>query len=421
MGLFKNILGGVDVQRLIEAKDYDGLLKASAKKDPEVRSKAVQGLASLGEGARSFLVSQLEGSDDLQFTRAAAALKGLNWVPATIDEKALFLIGLNAWEDLFGLGEEAIAPLTRIVKLRKSGDLIRSSALMAIGHFRTRETTKLIADAFQQSFADNSPLDVHFALGCLRRLRSEAVGPLSEILQNEQTPQQTRVWVTQLMAMIGPPAIEALLSVNMNPPGTGLKALESWTFSLQALAGIANDKALSYIKDGALRSLSDNYAAQGKTGLGRRSEEAKAVETILDIFKDPPRSIVKYCRLGGPMRSYQIIAILAAGNRQETEAVKAFNLLGGSGIAESIMGSTDTVTMDALDKIGGDEATKIMIDHIAKNIGAERAAKAIMMIDRNAHPSMLSFLARYGKESSQGFIDKAAGAITLVHLKKGQV
>ncbi len=72
-----------------------------------------------------------------------------------------------------------------------------------------------------------------------------------------------------------------------------MKALESWTFSLQALAGIANEKALSYVKDGALQSLRDNCAAQGKAGPGRRSEEAKAVETILEIFQDPPRSIVK--------------------------------------------------------------------------------------------------------------------------------
>ncbi len=119
------------------------------------------------------------------------------------------------------------------------------------------------------------------------------------------------------------------------------------------------------------------------------------------------------------MTSYQIIAILAAGNRKETEAVKAFNLLGGSGIAEAVMGSTDTVTMDALDKIGG-EATKIMIEHIDHNVGPERRAKAIMTIDRNAHPSMLGFLERYGEGPGQGFIDKAAGAITLVHLKKGQ-
>ncbi len=420
MGLFKNILGGVDVPRLIEAKDYEGLLKASAKKDPEVRSKAVQGLAGLGTNALSYLVSTLGGSDDLQFARSAAVLKELGWEPASIDEKALFLIGLNAWEELLGLGEEAVAPLTRIVKLRKSGDPIRSSALMAISHFRRPETIKLTADVFQQSFADNKPFDAYFALGCLKRLGSEAIGPLSEILRQEQTPQQIRAWVTQLMAMIGPPAVDALLSVNRNPPGTGLKALESWTFSLQALAGIANEKALGYVKDGALQSLRDNCAAQGKAGPGRRSEEAKAVETILEIFQDPPRSIVKYVRLGGPMRSYQIIAILAAGNRKETEAVKAFNLLGGSGIAEAVMGSTDTVTMDALDKIGGDEATKIMIEHIDHNIGPERRAKAIMMIDRNAHPSMLGFLERYGEGSGQGFIDKAAGALTLIHLKKGQ-
>jgi hypothetical protein len=282
MGLFKNILGGVDVQRLIEAKDYDGLLKASAKKDPEVSAKAVQGLAGLGGSARSYLVSKLGGSDDLQFARSATVLKELAWEPGTVDEKALFLIGLNAWEDLLGLGEEVIAPLTRIVKLRKSGDPIRSSALMAIGHFRRPEAIKLVADAFQQSFADNDPFDVYFTLGCLRRLRSEAVGPLSEILQNEQTAQQIRIWVTQLMAMIGPPAVEALLSVNMNPPGTDLKALESWTFSLQALAGIANERALGYLKDGALQSLRDQCAAQGKTGPSRRSEEAKAIDTILD-------------------------------------------------------------------------------------------------------------------------------------------
>jgi hypothetical protein len=72
------------------------------------------------------------------------------------------------------------------------------------------------------------------------------------------------------------------------------------------------------------------------------------------------------------MRSFQIIAILASGNRREAQSIKAFNLLGGAGLAEAVMGSTDTVTMDALDKIGGDEATKIMIDYIIKNIGAER-------------------------------------------------
>ena len=85
---------------------------------------------------------------------------------------------------------------------------------------------------------------------------------------------------------------------------------------------------------------------------------------------------------------------------------------------ESVIGSTDTVAMDALDKIGGDEATKIMIDHIIKNVGPERRAKAIMMIDKNAHPSILEFLEHYSERSASGLVDGAASALTLIHLKK---
>jgi len=417
MGLFKNILGGVDVQRLIEANDYDGLLKASAKKDPEVRASAILGLSSLGENARNYLASKLGVSDDLQNTRSAAVLKELGWAPGTIEEKILFLMGFASWESLMAMGEEAIPPLTQIVKTRKPGDPIRWSALMAIGHFRKPETIKLMIDVFRESFTING-FDVYFTLGCLKRMGGEAVGALLEILNDDKTPQQMRVWVTQIMAMIGPPAVEALISVNKNPPGTGLKAVESWAFSLQALAGTADDRALSYIKDGALQSLRDHCAAQGTNGPGRRSEEAKAVETILDIFKDPPRSIIKYVNLGGPMKSYQIIAILASGHRREAQAIRHFNLLGGAGLMEAVIGSTDTVAMDALDKIGGDEATKIMVDFIVKNVGPERRAKAILVIDKNAHPSMLEFLEHYGERSASGWVDGAASALTLIHLKK---
>ena len=103
MGLSKNMLGGADVQRLVEAKDYDVLLKASAKKDPEVRAKAVQGFASLGENARNYLSSKLGESGDLQNVRSAAVLKELGWIPGTIEEKVLFLIGLNSWGDFWAL------------------------------------------------------------------------------------------------------------------------------------------------------------------------------------------------------------------------------------------------------------------------------------------------------------------------------
>ena len=140
-----------------------------------------------------------------------------------------------------------------------------------------------------------------------------------------------RVWVTQIMAMIGPPAVEALISVNKHPPGTGLKAVESWVFSLQALAGTADDRALSYIKDGDFNRSGTIAQPKGRTALRRRSEEAKAVETVLDIFKDPPRSIIKFVNLGGPMKSFQIIAIMASGHRREAQAIKPVQSAGGSG------------------------------------------------------------------------------------------
>ena len=187
MGLFKKILGGVDVQRLVEAKDCDGLLKASAKKDPEVRASAILGLSGLGESALNYLAAKLGVSDDLQNTRSAAVLKELGWAPGTIDERILFLMGLGSWESLIAIGEEAIPPLTQIVKTKKPGDPIRWSALMAIGHFRKPETIKLMIDVFRESFTVNG-FDIYFTLGCLKRMGGEAVGALAEILNDDKRP-----------------------------------------------------------------------------------------------------------------------------------------------------------------------------------------------------------------------------------------
>jgi hypothetical protein len=415
MGLFKNLLGAVDVQQLIEAKDYEGLLKASARKDPEAREKAVRGFADLGESARKFLVSKLGEAGGAQLARSAEVLKQLDWAPGSIEEKVLFLMGLNSWEEVLALREDAIAPLVQAVRDRKPGDPVRSAALIGLGHFQRPESAGLMRELFLESMAANAPLDVYIALGCLKRLGKEAVAPLAEVLRDDKATQQARVFITQIMAMIGPPAVEALISINSTPPGTGLRALESWTFSLQALAGTADERALGYIRENALQSLR-KLQADRRT----ESEASKGIETVLAIFKDPPRSIVKYVKLGGPMRSYQIIAIIASGNRRQAESIKAFNLMGGTGLMESWLGSEDTVTMDALDKIGGVEGTKIMIDSIIKNVGAERRAKAIMMVDRNAHPSMLEFLEHYGERSASGWLDSAAGALTLIHLKKRQ-
>ncbi|MCX6570530.1 MAG: hypothetical protein NT006_03800 [Candidatus Aminicenantes bacterium] len=415
MGLFKTVLGDVDIQRLIEAKNFDGLLKASAKKDPEVKKKAVQAFGCLGESARGFLSSNLGKSNELQNVRSAAVLRELGWVPGTIEERILFLMGLNSWEDLTDLREEAAAPLMQIVKSRDFGDGIRSAALIAIGHFHQSEVAKFIVDDLQKSCATNTP-DAHIAVGCLKRMGSAAVDSLAAVLNDEKSSQQASIWASQTLAMIGRPAVEALIAVNKNPPGTDLKALESWTFSLQALAGTADEKALDHIRNGALQALRNNYANKGTKGLPPPSEAAKIVETVLDLFKDPPRSIVKYVKLGGPMRSYQIIATLASGNRRETQSVKAFNLLGGTGFGEAIFGSTNSVAMDALDKIGGDEATKAMVDFIKSSIGPERRTKAIMMIDKNVHPSMMEYLKDYGEKAAFHFLDRAASALTLIHL-----
>ena len=419
MGLFKALLGSADVQALMESRNFDGLLKASAKKDPELSKKAVQAFASLGAGARDFLASCLGKSNELQNVRSAAVLRELGWVPGTTEEKILFLMGLDSWEELAGLGEEAEARLMQIVRSRELGDGIRSAALLAIGHSHRPEIAKFIADDFQKSCASNA-LDAYIAVGCLKRMGSTAVNPLAAVLSDEKSSQQASVWASQTLAMIGPPAVEALIAVNKNPPGTGLKSQESWTFSLQALAGTADPKALDYIRNGALQALRDHYA-KGTKGLPRLSEEPKIVESVLDIFKDPPRSILKHVRLGGPMRSYQIIAILACGNLRETQSVKAFNLLGGAGFGEAIFGSTNSVSMDALDKIGGDDATKAMVDFVKSSIGAERRAKAIVMIDRNTHPSLMDYLGHYGEKECFNFLDKATGALTLIHLKKRQL
>jgi len=118
------------------------------------------------------------------------------------------------------------------------------------------------------------------------------------------------------------------------------------------------------------------------------------------------------------MRDSQIVAILALGNRHEAQALKGrgLTLLGGTGIAEGVFGSTNTVTMDALDKIGGDEATKAMVDFIQSNIGPERRTKAMMMVDKNAHPSMLEYLKSYNEKSAVHFLDRAAASLTLIHL-----
>jgi hypothetical protein len=419
MGLFKTVLGGVDIQGLIEAKNFDGLLKASAKKDPEVKKKAVQAFGSLGESARGFLSSNLGRSDELQNVRSAAILKELGWVPGTVEERILFLMGLHSWEDLTDLGEEAVAPLKQIVKSRAFGDGIRSAALLALGHVHKPEIAKFIADDLRESAATNAP-DAYIAVSCLKRMGGAAVHSLAAVLSDEKSSQHACVWAGQTLAMIGSPAVEALISVNQKPAGTGLKAMESWTFSLQALAGTADEKALDHIRYGALQAIRDHYA-KGMKGLPRLSEEAKIVETVQDIFKDPPRSILKFVKLGGPMRSYQIIAELACGNRRETQSVKAFNLLGGSGLGEAVFGSTNSVSMDALDKIGGDEATKVMVDFIKSSIGHERRAKAIVMIDKNAHPSIMEYLEHYGEKEAFHFLDRAAGALTLIHLKKRQI
>jgi hypothetical protein len=112
---------------------------------------------------------------------------------------------------------------------------------------------------------------------------------------------------------------------------------------------------------------------------------------------------------------------LACGHRRETQSVKAFSLLGGTGFGEAIFGSTNSVSMDALDKIGGDEATKAMVDFIKSSIGHERRAKAIVMIDKNAHPSIMEYLEHYGEKEAFHFLDRAAGALTLIHLKKRQI
>jgi hypothetical protein len=418
MGLFKAMLGGVDIQGLIEAKDFDGLLKASAKKDPEVKKKAVQAFGSLGESARGFLSSNLGKSNELQNVRSAAVLKELGWVPGTVEERILFLMGLDSWEDLTDLGEEAVAPLKQIIKSRDLGDGIRSAALLAIGQFHESEVAKFIVDDLRESAATNAS-DAYIAVGCLKRMGTAAVNSLAAVLSDEKSSQHASIWASQTLAMIGPPAVEALIAVNKNPTGTGLKALESWTFSLQALAGTADEKALDHIRNGALQALRDQYA-KGMKGLPRLSEEAKIVEAVLDVFKDPPRSILKFVKLGGPMRSYQIIATLASGNRRETQSIKAFSLQGGTGLGAAIFGSPNSVSMDALDKIGGDEATKAMIDFIKSNIGPERRAKAIVMIDKNAHPSIMEYLENYGEKEAFHFLDKAAGALTLIHLKNRQ-
>jgi len=419
MGLFKDMLGGDDIPKLIKDRNYDGLLKASAKKDPEVKKKAVQAFGSLGESARGFLSSNLGKSNELQNVRSAAVLKELGWVPGTVEERILFLMGLHSWEDLMDLGEEAEAPLKQIIRSRDLGDGIRSAALLAIGHFHKSEVAKFIADDLRESAATNAS-DAYIAVGCLKRMGGAAVNSIAAVLSDEKSSQHASIWASQTLAMIGPPAVEALIAVNKNPTGTGLKALESWTFSLQALAGTADEKALDHIRNGALQALRDQYA-KGMKGLPRLSGEAKIVEAVLDVFKDPPRSILKFVKLGGPMRSYQIIATLASGNRREPQSIKAFSLQGGTGLGAAIFGSPNSVSMDALDKIGGDEATKAMVDFIKSNIGPERRTKAIVMIDKNAHPSMMEYLKNYDEKAAFHFLDRAAGALTLIHLKKQQI
>ena len=416
MGLFGGLLGGDDIQKLINDKNYDGLLKASAKKDPEVRKKAVEAFGSLGQDARGYLIANLGKADAFQNVRSAAVLRELGWVAGAIEEKVLFLLGLGAWDELADPGEEAAAPLMQLVKSRDFGDALRSAALIAVGHFHRPEVAGFIADDLRGSCAVNAT-DAPIAVGCLKRMGVVAVDPLAALLSDENSSQPARIWASQTLSMIGRPAVEALISVNRNPSGTAVKALENWTFSLQALAGTADERALDYVRNGALQALREHSAGQGALARRSLSEADKIVETVLAVFEDPPRSIAKYARLGGPMRSYQIIAILAAGNRREAQVAKAFNLLGGAGFGEAIFGSTNSVSMDALDKIGGDDATKAMVEFIKSSVGADRRTRAIMMIDKNTHPVMMDYLKGYDEKAAFQFLDKAAGALTLVHLK----
>jgi hypothetical protein len=208
MGLFKDMLGGDDIPKLIKDRNYDGLLKASAKKDPEVKKKAVQAFGSLGESARGFLSSNLGKSNELQNVRSAAVLKELGWVPGTVEERILFLMGLHSWEDLMDLGEEAEAPLKQIIRSRDLGDGIRSAALLAIGHFHKSEVAKFIADDLRESAATNAS-DAYIAVGCLKRMGTAAVNSLAAVLSDEKSSQHANIWASQTLAMIGPPAVEA--------------------------------------------------------------------------------------------------------------------------------------------------------------------------------------------------------------------
>ena len=132
------------IEALGDIKDSAAIPPLIARLQEEESEEVRWAIAlTLGEIANQaaipVLVNTLQDQDAYVRYGAARSLQRLGWIPRDTVEKTWFLIGMQKWEEIQDLGEDAVDPLVQILSYPNSR--IRLEAVEVLGELRSPKAT----------------------------------------------------------------------------------------------------------------------------------------------------------------------------------------------------------------------------------------------------------------------------------------
>ena len=173
---------------------------------------AVAALTGIGDDAREPLVGALNDENARARMGAAVVLGRLGWVPAGVEEQAGYLVALQRWQDVVGLGEPAVDLLAARLGDQDAGvQAGAATALARIGPPAVPPLVRLLGEEELRGPAGDT----------LMQIGAAAVEPLVRALDEDGLSQAA----AGVLARIGRPAAVALIPV-LGRPRTGEVAAE---------------------------------------------------------------------------------------------------------------------------------------------------------------------------------------------------
>lgn len=410
MGFLKSLFGPPDIDSLRQKGDVRGLIKAARYGDAAVQARALEALTGLGGVATSTLLEMTLSEKARERANAIELFDRLGWKPDSPDEKTLFLIAKDKWDEVGALGDAAIPAMTAGIRDEKWDFHTRTLAAAALGYRGDPTAAKALAGAYTAAllrcarFRDqmkgvvgaSTPEDwlafCVVAQIALSRLGRESAQGLVDELEKLWLFSDGVVDVAQCLAMIGQPAVEPLTEV--------LRASSAPRDQHQ-------NRVLACLVLG-LGSSGEPGVESLLLGLAPfNSDSREAVKLSLRIVTAASESLIG--DLGDQRPEVRLAAAAALANRGERAAIPGLvHLLGDRHAPPQLMATI------GLGKLGGPAATEALCLQL-KAPETARKTLTIMALQQIGGPAVVEALEPVRSDPS-GLV-KSLAELTIANLQ----